>query len=334
MIDKKGTSVYEENKIYYKCFKVIQKSGVRVMNLNNYFSKTIIDRGRRYQKRGLVDDVVIGKNEFTATVIGSMPYHVSIWKKANKQWGMSCTCPYAEDGSRCKHMAAVCIELEDLLEDTVIVPKKMVNPKPANERVYPFSAKNTKGEKEYIYFDLSVMTREVKIMSNTLEAAKKLIEKGEIYLQKVEVGYREQYRMRPVLGGTATAVCKAASGESAVVVHFSADSILAADCNVYRCNTYYDSNYYFSNHMMCRHQVAVLLLLADYIDQYNPGDNTDFDTAMLIRCYQQMNRNQMVGEVSEIVEDVHLEPRLERIEDDLRLSFRAGTNKLFVVKNF
>jgi len=303
------------------------------MNLNNYFTKTILDRGRRYQKRGLVEDVVIGKNEFTATVIGSMPYHVSIWKKANRQWGMSCTCPYAEDGNRCKHMAAVCIELEDLLDDTVIVPKKPVKPKQVNERVYPFPAKNTKGEKEYTYFDLSVMTREIKIMSNTLEAARKLIEKNEIYLQKVEVGYRGQYRMQPVLGGTATAVCKTTSGESLVEVHFSANSILAANCEVYRCNTYYDSNYYYSNHTMCPHQVAVLLLLADYIDRYNPGDNTDFDTAMLMRRYQQMNRNQMVGEVSEIVEDVHLEPRLECMGDDLQLSFRTGTNKLFVVKN-
>ncbi len=303
------------------------------MNLNSYFTKTILERGRKYQKRGLVQKVQKFDDKYTAEVVGSMPYQVSIWKKANRQLGMSCTCPYAEGGSRCKHMAAVCLELGNLLDDGSIMPQKAVKPKPVNERVYPFSAKNKTGEEEYTYFDLSVMTQDIKIMRNDLEAAQKMIEKGTILLKKVEVGYRGQYGVRPVLGGTATAVYQTASVEAPVIIDFSAGSILAADCEVPRCNYYYDSNYYYSKKELCQHQIAVLLLLAEYIDKYNPGDNTDFDAVMLMRRYQQMNRNQMVGSVSEVVEDVHLEPRLESCGDSLKLSFRTGISKLFVVKN-
>ena len=84
------------------------------MNWKHLFSKTILDRGRKYYNWNAVDDIEIGKGQCNALVTGSREYQVSIWKKANHQLGMSCSCPYAQGGGRCKHMAAVCYELDDM----------------------------------------------------------------------------------------------------------------------------------------------------------------------------------------------------------------------------
>lgn len=304
------------------------------MNWGNYFTAAVLERGRKYQKRGMVQNVEKNGEKYTAEVIGSMPYQVSIWKKPNRQWGMSCTCPYANDGKRCKHMAALCLELGDNLNDGSIVASSFAKPKPVNERVYPFPTKNTQGVKEYTYFDLSMMTKNLKIMRKELDAAKRIIEKNAIVLKEVEIGYREQHYDRAVLGGTVTALCQEDSRYHLIVIHFSADEILSASCAVPRCGNYYSPGYYYyAKKELCKHQLAALLLLAEYIDKYNPGDSTDFEAMLLMKRYQQINRNQVVGAVCETVEDVRLEPRLESFGDSLKLSFRVGINKLFVVKN-
>ena len=114
------------------------------MNWNTCFTKTILDRGRRYQKKGLVKNIKKVGEKYTAEVIASMPYQVSVWRKANRQWGMTCTCPYADDGSRCKHMAALCLELEQQLDEKELEEWIFVS-KPVEEQVYPFPVKNEAG---------------------------------------------------------------------------------------------------------------------------------------------------------------------------------------------
>lgn len=82
-----------------------------------YFQKKILDRGRDYYKTGAVDKLVYDAdmNNVTAKVHGSKVYEVEITFSDDRSdvVDMECTCPYAEDGSYCKHMAAVLFALED-----------------------------------------------------------------------------------------------------------------------------------------------------------------------------------------------------------------------------
>lgn len=64
---------------------VKRKENNTFMNWENYFTKTIIARARNYYERGLVLDVEKKGNRYVAQVIGSIPYNVSVWKKANHQ---------------------------------------------------------------------------------------------------------------------------------------------------------------------------------------------------------------------------------------------------------
>ena len=73
----------------------------------NLFSSTILQRGKNYFKEGAVDDLLCNGGEVTATVWGTEEYNVEIWMNGSEVVEMSCSCPYAEDGTPCKHMAAV-----------------------------------------------------------------------------------------------------------------------------------------------------------------------------------------------------------------------------------
>ena len=48
------------------------------MNWKKYFTSTIWERGKRYQRDGFVDDLKKVGDKYTAVVYGSNRYHVSI----------------------------------------------------------------------------------------------------------------------------------------------------------------------------------------------------------------------------------------------------------------
>ncbi|MBR5565029.1 MAG: SNF2 helicase associated domain-containing protein [Roseburia sp.] len=305
-----------------------------MVNWRNYFASSILERGRTYQKKGMVQCVEENNGKYTAEVIGTVPYQVSVWKKLNGQLGMSCTCPYAKEGKKCKHMAALCMEIGEHLSDIKVPYENRQKIKPVNVRVYPFSQKNKTKNERYTYFDLSVITKDMVIMQEQWESAKKMVEDGEVTLQNVEIGYREQYQGKPEQGGTVNAFYNGSSGSVPVTIYFSKDAILSAQCAVPKCGNYYYQGYYlYAKKQLCTHQLAALLLLSDYIEKYNPGDTTDYEALLLMKRYNQMNHRQIVGTMNEIAEDLHLEPKLEHFFESLKLSFRAGTSKLYVVKN-
>ena len=84
--------------------------GGAYMEWETYFQKRILDRGYDYYFDDRVEDLRINSNRIKAVVNGTDFYHVEIKLNGNKIIGMSCDCPYAEDGHNCKHMAAVLYE--------------------------------------------------------------------------------------------------------------------------------------------------------------------------------------------------------------------------------
>jgi uncharacterized Zn finger protein len=72
----------------------------------------VYGRGVGYLRQGRVEPQAGGDSRFRATVRGSMPYKVELWVDGG-QPGWSCTCPYAEDGSFCKHCVATALLFDD-----------------------------------------------------------------------------------------------------------------------------------------------------------------------------------------------------------------------------
>lgn len=72
-----------------------------------YFLPQVLDRGFKYAKSGAVTDLKKKNDHITAIVRGTEFYRVDLKYSGKKLSEGYCTCPYAADGSWCKHMAAV-----------------------------------------------------------------------------------------------------------------------------------------------------------------------------------------------------------------------------------
>ena len=85
------------------------------------FISKILSRGQQCYKEGAVVGLHRGPAEWQALVVGSELYRVNIGLERGKVTALRCNCPYAHDGSRCKHMAALLYSLDgigpDVLQD-------------------------------------------------------------------------------------------------------------------------------------------------------------------------------------------------------------------------
>ena len=85
------------------------------------FEGPILGRGKTCFKDGAVVGLHRGTLEWQALVVGTKLYRVGVGMERGRVTSLRCNCPYAKDGQRCKHMAAVFCALEargrDVLND-------------------------------------------------------------------------------------------------------------------------------------------------------------------------------------------------------------------------
>ncbi len=77
------------------------------MKWKQLFKPHILERGMEYYCAGSVKLFEADDGHISAVVEGTEDYDVFIELDRGKVLDMECTCPYAEDGENCKHMAAV-----------------------------------------------------------------------------------------------------------------------------------------------------------------------------------------------------------------------------------
>lgn len=83
------------------------------MDFEYYFQSHILERGRYYYNIGNVINLEKNEDTISAKVIGSKDYYVEIKLNNGEVHDLLCTCPYAEKGNHCKHMAAVLFAYEN-----------------------------------------------------------------------------------------------------------------------------------------------------------------------------------------------------------------------------
>ena len=79
----------------------------------NMFSQRILERGESYYYGDLVETLEKTEDGYIAIVNGTDDYEVEIIMDGDEIDDMTCTCPYAEDGHNCRHMAAVLTAIEN-----------------------------------------------------------------------------------------------------------------------------------------------------------------------------------------------------------------------------
>lgn len=78
-----------------------------------YFPTRILERGREYWRQGNVEELSWVGSSIRAVVLGSEEYDVELEVEDDIVVDLYCSCPYAEDGSACKHMAAALLAAEE-----------------------------------------------------------------------------------------------------------------------------------------------------------------------------------------------------------------------------
>lgn len=290
----------------------------------------ILNRGRQYYKRGLVRSLLQNGSDYSAKVIGSVVYSVNVQLTNGKSPKMSCDCPYASEGKRCKHMAAVLYAIDSGYvtgQETRVKQKK---------QIFPFKKSGELSQQKYHYFDLEQITTGFVFYDTVCKEAQDMIASGNAKLLKVDTGYVNDIDSVDMQGVVRGAV-RHGKEHYMVVIIFDRRQIKQAMCRIPGCNRSYDSYYYGRYSLektLCAHEVALLFLLKDYLEQNNIGDSTDQTANSLLLSYRSryMQRGLEKKEAQEKKELI-MEPRLEKQYDNLYLSFRIGIGKLFVVKN-
>lgn len=78
---------------------------------------TYSKRGFYYHCEYAVENLDVTEDGIRADVIGTEDYEVEISLENGDVTNMYCSCPYAESGNNCKHMAAVLFEWSEECDD-------------------------------------------------------------------------------------------------------------------------------------------------------------------------------------------------------------------------
>lgn len=78
------------------------------------FAPHILERGYDYYCNEAVENLEVSMDSIRADVIGTEDYEVEISLNNEDIIDMYCSCPYADSGKNCKHMAAVLYEWEEI----------------------------------------------------------------------------------------------------------------------------------------------------------------------------------------------------------------------------
>lgn len=347
--------VYNEKQQYEGNLDSGEKNAMNI-NWEYLFSNMILKRGEDYFRAGkvLAQRGNQGRDTKVFYVYGTKPYVVKITRGDASISSLQCSCPHAQDGRRCKHMAAALFKMEadgelkiraakkaDKTSRAGVKPQKVKKAPPV--RVFPFRAETAgeNGEKPYRFYDLDKAAAPYPIYEQDLRDAQTLIEQHKIELDSVQEGFRRGYygemERQCAIYGNYTVI-----GEKTrpVGILFSKDKILDTDCGVPDCPQYADAyQYYFygaNKRSLCTHTLALLLLAQDYIAKEHIGDATDYNGVRLLReCRAKRAANRRMEAAEETAKgQIHLEPRLDvEADGSLHLAFRVGREKLYVVKN-
>lgn len=285
------------------------------------FYNAILQRGKDYYRKKRVK--ILDADEFScqAIVRGSEPYYVQII--LNDDYDIKradCDCQYAQKGNACKHMAAALYATED---------KRAPKFKTIKKYVYPFAGTPKFADS---YFNIKEITKDFDVDADVFNKANAILTNPQVTIE-VETKYDGRYSGKGLLMH-----CRYYPGEdktwaSAEIV-FSADSLLKIYCNCSRqwlSIGSYEYRSYYGRLELCPHLTALFMHAKQYIDTVNPGDATDYRASKFIKQFVKLQNSHKIP--AENKRRIILEPKLKYEYDELRLSFKIGVGKLFVLRN-
>lgn len=288
----------------------------KIRNWQKYFTYELLRQGK-----SLFDDAAVSDLKVTDTIISGEVADVFENREVRIIYdeegirSMHCNCYRGSSRQHCKHEAALLYAYEGY-----------------DERSFsdPFAA-DFKDSSDY-YFNLYRLTRNYRFRKKDVEEAEKLIQNRTVVLDEVRLGFSYGRDSEQSLYAIAR-FNKAIQNEYASVT-MTRDAISEIICSKYTCSGYNNFNYYrfLKKNDLCVHKIALLLLLKDYILRNNPGDITDYSGNYFLSSFMGSRGTALAEDEKE--KSIVIEPRFEYDERHfLKLSFKAGKERLYVVRN-
>ncbi len=213
--------------------------------------------------------------------------------------------------------------------------KEEENRKREEEKAILEELEKKEGEEEknaaedgYCYFDFIRLRKALRISPKSVREGRQLLQNDAVALQRVADGFTETGRDMAV---EVIAVGREKKKEFPIRITFDREDILHVTCGCGECSKKYWS--WYSLERNCGYVSAAMELAARYIRQHGIGDATDKTAVYVLQAFQQKHVSQVMAVTERQDESLRLEPRLQKSDNMLRLSFRVGAGKLFVVKD-
>ncbi len=192
------------------------------------------------------------------------------------------------------------------------------------------TALSVPGASHYQYFDIDAIRKGLEFSGDALKKGQEYFASNTVTVENIDVGYYDQM---DDMAAHANAVANYRNQQFHIDVIFTRDTMLRADCGCPTCRRSYGYGWYTRQNSNCAFVAAVLDYMQAYMQQKEVGDATDKRGAMLLADFQRNHTNQIVATATMQEETLNLVPRVIRNSDGLRISFKIGTGKLFVVKD-
>ncbi|MCI9336600.1 MAG: DEAD/DEAH box helicase family protein [Lachnospiraceae bacterium] len=180
----------------------------------------------------------------------------------------------------------------------------------------------------YRYFDSKAIRKSMRLTQAVTQKAEVLRREKKVSFTEAQCGYTD---------GRDELVCEAVGegreGKSVFFVRmvFNRNSILFANCECAECRRHYYSMYYRREY--CAYLGALMLLMEEYLEERNLGDATDLRGTRLIQAFYERHANIMQSDAIGKAESMVLTPRATLKNGELKVSFKVGEKKLFVIKD-
>lgn len=299
-------------------------------NWRDWFDNTIFSRGQRYYEQNRVRELKKTAGGYQAFVLGSQMYTVRLALQDEEVIAASCNCPYAIGGERCKHQVAVLLKYEEVFKEEIAKKEEEAEIEKVDLSLRDKWVKSD-NEDDYTYIDLHDIEEKLLPKEHDKKEALLVLENNQVVYDHMILSTKSLLDEPSIqVFGYAKENPEDKVGKG-VGFRISQSDIFGFSCGCPECS---NSMSYYWGQKSCKHTKALFYASYQALKNQRLMDSTDDKTISLFKNFQNAKaRNVSATLVGSFKGTLTLVPKIKASYSGLELSFRVGSNKLYVIKN-
>ncbi len=183
-------------------------------------------------------------------------------------------------------------------------------------------------QEEYCYFDFDAIRKSIGLSDKACREGHQLNIDHKVWLNSLSDGYVDDRDSSFAVEAIGTG--SASGREINVHMTFGRQSMFHSWCNCPECR----KRYYWEPDEGCKYRAALLEIAEQNVREQKLGDATSLDGIYLLKAFNSRHGRKVIAQTNAREQSLVLEPKLQDKGGKLVLTFRVGSDKLFVIKNF